>query len=121
MKYCKNPLAAEFEFEGKTCRVEPDYDSNSCEWWIQGKRDKYRCELDNPAFPILAADEDWPLSFELYMLLGTEDTHIHGEFLKTLNKTVRHFLPKGHPRWCPEVSKRYKQQQVQQTSKSRSW
>jgi len=44
-----------------------------------------------------------------------------GQFLAQLNKAVRHFLPKGHHRWCPEVSRRYKQQQVQQTSKSGSW
>jgi hypothetical protein len=123
MKTYKNPLAAEFEINETTYRVEPDYDSHSCEWWEVGesKGKRNRCELDDPAFPILAADEDWPFSVELYMLLDTEDTHIHGEFLKALNKAVRHFLPKGHPRWRSEVSNRYKLQQAQLTSGDGSW
>ncbi len=120
MKTYKNPLAAEFKIEGKTYRVEPDYASNSCEWWEVGDSTKNRCELDDPAWPILAADEDWPFSFELYMLLDSEDTHLHGEFLKALNKAVRHFLPKGHPKWCPEVSEGYKRQQARLASEERS-
>ena len=103
----------EFKINNTTYRVEPDYASNSCEWWVLGKSNKYRCQLDDPAIPVLAIDEDWPLSFELYILLGTEDTRVHGDFLKSLNKAVRHFLPKGYPKWCPEISKRYKQQQAE--------
>jgi len=122
MKTYKNPQAAEFEINKITYRVEPDYASNSCEWWVLGdsKHKRNRCELDDPAWPILAADEDWPFSMELYMLLDTEDTHIHGEFLKALNRAVRHFLPKGHPKWCPEVSERYKRQEALST-RNRSW
>jgi hypothetical protein len=113
MKHLNNPLAVEFEINKITYRVEPDYNSNTCEWWILGEDNKNRCELDDPAFPIMAEGEDWPLSFELYLLLSTEDTRIHGEFLRALNQAVRHFLPNGHPRWRPEVSDRYKQQQIQ--------
>jgi len=112
MRIFNNPPAVEFEINKITYRVEPDYASNSCEWWVLGERNRNRCELDDPAFPIMAEDEDWPLSFELYLLLGTEDTHVHGEFLKALNKAVRHFLPMGHPKWCPEVSSRYKRQEA---------
>ncbi|MBT4034199.1 MAG: hypothetical protein HOE61_05550 [Candidatus Marinimicrobia bacterium] len=121
MKYYRNPPAAEFKINNTKYRVEPDYASNSCEWWVLGESKRNRCELDDPAWPILAADEDWPFSVELYMLLDTEDTHIHGEFLKALNKAVRHFLPKGHPKWCPEVSEGYKLQQAQLTSGDGSW
>jgi hypothetical protein len=121
MKTYKNPQAVEFKIEGKTYRVEPDNASNSCEWWVLGDRKRNRCELDDPAFPIMAADEDWPFSVELYELLDTEDTHVHGAFLKALNRAVRHFLPKGHPRWCPEISEGYKLQQAQLTDRDRSW
>ena len=121
MKYYRNPPAAEFKINNTKYRVEPDYASNSCEWWVLGESKRNRCELDDPAWPILAADEDWPFSVELYMLLDTEDTHIHGEFLKALNKAVRHFLPKGHPRWRSEVSNRYILQQAQLTSGDGSW
>ena len=111
MKVYNNPPAVEFKINNTTYRVEPDYKSNSCEWWVLGDSKRNRCELDDPAFPIMAEDEDWPLSFELYMLLDTEDTHVHSEFLKSLNRAVRHFLPKG-PKWCPEVSDRYKRQEA---------
>jgi len=112
MQHYTDPLGVEFKFNKITYRVEPDYDSNSCEWWRLGESDRNRCELDDPAWPILAAEEDWSFSVELYDLLDSEDTHIHGEFLKALNRAVRHFLPKGHPKWCPEVSDRYIRQQV---------
>jgi hypothetical protein len=121
MKIYKNPPAAEFKIDNKTYRVEPDYSTNTCEWWILGDTNRNRCELQDPAWPILAAHEDWAFSVELYDLLDTEDTHIHGEFLKALNTAVRHFLPKGHPRWCPEVSEGYKLQQAQLTSGDGSW
>jgi len=123
MRYYKNPQAAEFEINDITYRVEPDYESNSCEWWVLGdsKRKRNRCELQDPAWPILAADEDWPFSVELYDLLDSEDTQLHGDFLKVLNMAVRHFLPKGHPKWCPEVSEGYKAQQAQLTEGDRSW
>lgn len=121
MKTYSNPPAVEFEVNRTTYRVEPDYTSNTCEWWVRGKSDKYRCQLDDPAIPLLAMDEDWPLSFELYMLLDTEDTQIHGAFLKALNRAVRHFLPKGHPKWCPEVSTGYKKQQAQLAEEEKSW
>ncbi len=121
MKKFNNPPAVEFKINNTTYRVEPDYNSNSCEWWKLGDTKRNRCELQDPAWPILAADEDWPFSVELYDLLDTEDTHIHGEFLKALNKAVRHFLPKDHPQWCPEVSEGYKQQQARLASEERSW
>ena len=123
MKHLIKPQAVEFEVNKITYRVEPDYTSNSCEWWVLGdsKRKRNRCELDDPAWPILAMDEDWPFSVELYDLLNSEDTHIHGEFLKALNKAVRHFLPKGHPKWRSEVSEGYKQQQAELTSGDGSW
>jgi len=121
MRTYNNPPAVEFEINKTTYRVEPDYASNTCEWWELGKNNKYRCQLDDPAIPILAMDEDWPLSFELYILLGTEDTHIHGEFLKALNKAVRRFLPKDHPKWRSEVSAGYKKQQVQLAEEAKSW
>ena len=120
MKKYNNPQAAEFEINNVTYRVEPDYATNSCKWWEVGGRKKGRCELQDPAWPILAADEDWPFSVELYDLLDSEDTQLHGDFLKALNRAVRHFLPKGHPKWCPEVSERYKRQEALST-RNRSW
>jgi len=123
MKHLIKPQAVEFEVNKITYRVEPDYTSNSCEWWVLGdsKRKRNRCELQDPAWPILAAGEDWPFSVELYDLLDSEDTQLHGDFLMSLNRAVRHFLPQGHPKWCPEVSEGYKAQQARLTGEGRSW
>ncbi len=123
MKIFNNPPAVEFKINNTTYRVEPDYASNSCAWWKLGdsKRKRNRCELQDPAWPILAADEDWPFSVELYDLLNSEDTHLHGEFLMALNRAVRHFLPNGHPKWCPEVSEEYKRQQAKLAEEQKLW
>jgi len=107
MRYYRKHPAVEFEIQGDTYRVEPEYNSNTCVWWKVGKDVKNHCPLDDPSFQILMPDEDWPFAMELYSELNTEDTKIHGEFLTLLNKAVRHFLPKGHPKWCPEKSEKY--------------
>jgi len=121
MEHFKNPQAIEFDFLSKTFRVEPNYKSGYCDWWQINRHTKYQCGLEDPAYQILTPEEDWMTSVSLYMILDSEDVVEQGQFLAHLNRAVRHFLPKGRPKWCPEVSERYKRQQVQQTSKSRPW
>jgi hypothetical protein len=89
--YRKNP-AVEFDFNGETYRVEPRPKQFECEWWKIGGRSKYRCRLEHPAYPILTPEEDWMYSVEMYMLLDSEDPAEHTEFLKLLNKAVKHFI-----------------------------
>jgi hypothetical protein len=109
MKHFKNPQAIEFDFLGKTYRVVPSYRSGSCEWWQVGSHTKYRCDLDDPAYQILTPEEDWMTSMSLYMMLDSEDMFEQGQFLEQLNKAVRYFLPKGHPKWCKERSTLYQE------------
>ena len=91
--YRKNP-AVEFDFNGETYRVEPRPKQGGCEWWRVGSATKYRCGLEDPAYPILTPEEDWMFSTEMYMFLESEDPLEHTEFLTLLNKAVKHFMGK---------------------------